>query len=334
VNGDFALRFSLPEGEESGYFGGMRALRVCVTFAFAATMASACGDDGDNSSPAAGEGGTGGKSGGGSGGSNKGGSNATGAGAGGKNAASGSGGTTSNAGTSANGGAELAGGGGSESVAGSGTGGGDAAGAGAGGVAGDGGEASASGGASAGNAAGGAAGECNVASTDKIVFASSVLYTGSLGGLSGADSKCQGLADAAGLCGTFKAWLSDTTANAATRLTQADGNYVLLDGQVVAAGWTGLTSGTLQHAIDLTEKKTTVPTGTVKCGGSQQIPVWTGAPASGVNIMNGSCSDWGSQSASPGAIFGNALAKNGAWSGMCQIVAVCQSTAALYCVQQ
>jgi hypothetical protein len=45
----------------------------------------------------------------------------------------------------------------------------------------------------------------------KKVFLTSQEYTGNLGGLAGADAKCQALADAAGIGGTFKAWLSDST---------------------------------------------------------------------------------------------------------------------------
>src|SRR5215212_6677746 len=48
----------------------------------------------------------------------------------------------------------------------------------------------------------GAGGPCSV-------FLSSITYDGNLGGLSGADAKCQGLAAVAGLPGIYKAWLSD-----------------------------------------------------------------------------------------------------------------------------
>jgi hypothetical protein len=175
---------------------------------------------------------------------------------------------------------------------------------------------------------------CSDASADKRVFVSSVLYTGNLGGLSGADAKCQSLADAAGLCGTFKAWLSDATADAAARLTHATGNYVRTDGQIVASDWSGLVSGTIQHAVNRTETNGAAPVGTVKCGGSMVTPVWTGSTTAGANVMNGSCSNWTSSGSGPGGIFGNADATNAAWTAMCQIVAVCQSTAAIYCVEQ
>src|SRR5262249_23852873 len=83
----------------------------------------------------------------------------------------------------------------------------------------------------------------------KLVFVSSTTYTGNLGGLSGADAKCQSLATSAGHTGTFKAWLSDDLVDAKSRLTHAMMPYVLVDGTIVATGFNDLTSGTLRHAI-------------------------------------------------------------------------------------
>lgn len=170
--------------------------------------------------------------------------------------------------------------------------------------------------------------------TNKHIFVSSALYTGDTGGLAGADSKCQALADAAGLCGMFKAWLSDGTGDATFRLTHATGNYVLMNGQIVASGWSGLTSGTLQHAIDRTETNGAAPIGTVTCGGGAIVPVWTGTTSSGAVAASGSCSNWRSTGTGVAGVFGSADATNAAWTAMCQLLTVCASTAALYCVEQ
>lgn len=58
----------------------------------------------------------------------------------------------------------------------------------------------------------------------RLVFISSVAYTGDLGGLSGADLRCQNLAKAAGnpRWQRFHAWLSDASTAAATRFPDAD----------------------------------------------------------------------------------------------------------------
>ena len=92
------------------------------------------------------------------------------------------------------------------------------------------------------------------------VFVSSQKFNGNLGGIAGADQKCQDLADAAGLPGTYFAWLADSDpANApASRFTQAPNAY-LRPGigsaapQVVADDWADLTDGSLDLAINVTE---------------------------------------------------------------------------------
>lgn len=93
--------------------------------------------------------------------------------------------------------------------------------------------------------------------TGKLVFASSEVYSGNLGGLSGADTKCQTLAASAEIIGegrAFRAWLSDNQKDAASRLTHSLTPYILLDGTPIAANWADLTDGTLAHAIDRNEK--------------------------------------------------------------------------------
>jgi hypothetical protein len=75
---------------------------------------------------------------------------------------------------------------------------------------------------------------------------------GNLGGIAGADALCQSNAAAAGLTGTFKAWLSDGASDPASTFTQV-GPYVKLYGTslvLVANDWADLTDGTLASPID------------------------------------------------------------------------------------
>ena len=95
------------------------------------------------------------------------------------------------------------------------------------------------------------------------VFLSAYSFQGDLGGLSGADSRCQSSADGFGLGGTWKAWLSSSTVavnSAARNFTQFNGPYKLLDDtNTVANNWADLTDATtLLHAINLTETGSTV----------------------------------------------------------------------------
>jgi tetrahydromethanopterin S-methyltransferase subunit B len=114
------------------------------------------------------------------------------------------------------------------------------------------------------------------------VFVSSQTYFGGgLGGLAGADATCQGLADGAGPKGTFKAWLSADGASPSTRFTRSSVPYVLPDGTtVVANDWADLTSGSLQHAINMTEAKQNLAE-----------DVWTSMDNYGEG-MNRYCGNW------------------------------------------
>jgi hypothetical protein len=52
---------------------------------------------------------------------------------------------------------------------------------------------------------------------NRRVFVTSITYSGALGGVTAADAMCQARADAAGLVGTFQAWISDDVASAYDR---------------------------------------------------------------------------------------------------------------------
>jgi len=58
-----------------------------------------------------------------------------------------------------------------------------------------------------------------------------------LGGVTGADAICQARAAAAGLPGTYMAWLADANGSPATRMTHHLGVYQLVTGAAIAQGW-------------------------------------------------------------------------------------------------
>jgi hypothetical protein len=118
--------------------------------------------------------------------------------------------------------------------------------------------------------------------------------------------------------------LSDSTTTAASRLTHATGPYVLVDGTVVANGWTGLTSGTLLHAIDLTEK-----------GGPWTFGVWTDTSQNGSGfVFDTSCTNWtyGATASPPSGGYGTADSTGITWSNLGDDY--CDTKLALYCMQQ
>jgi hypothetical protein len=182
------------------------------------------------------------------------------------------------------------------------------------------------------------AGNCFGQPAKSIVFASNSYYEGgALGGLAGADSKCQGLALAAGLKGTVRAWLSDATIEATTRFPHWPTPYVLPDGATqVAAGWTVLTSGTLEHAIDQNESGGPMTTGNIPLGG---YAVWTNTNPDGTRTSTQDCGGWAQTAAgiTNGYTGSTSFSTSGWWTknGSAPYnVLLCKWTARLFCIGQ
>ena len=92
--------------------------------------------------------------------------------------------------------------------------------------------------------------------TPKIVFVTSTTATANYNGLPQADTVCQNLATAAGLSGTFRAWLSNATDSPSTRFTQSTVPYKLVDGTQIADNWTDLTDGAIDNPINKKRRPT------------------------------------------------------------------------------
>lgn len=93
----------------------------------------------------------------------------------------------------------------------------------------------------------------------KKVFVTSTLTNGKMGGVAGGDAICQARAVAAGLAGTFKAYLGDTTSAPSTRFTKSTGPYALLTGTRLADDWDDLTSGSLDGVPFIDEFAKQIP---------------------------------------------------------------------------
>lgn len=132
-----------------------------------------------------------------------------------------------------------------------------------------------------------------------LTFASSSLYNGNLGGIAGADAKCQALATAKGFKGTFKAWISVAGTNAADRIT-ANGPWQLVNGVVVAKTKAQLVSGALDNPLLRDENGASLPAAedrvwTATAGGSYQGPdcnAWTGGGNGLVGEAEHKNGDW------------------------------------------
>ncbi len=161
----------------------------------------------------------------------------------------------------------------------------------------------------------GAGGPCRV-------FVTSAPFGGILGGLTGADTICQNYADSASLRGTYKAWLSDSTASPSTRFVQSTGPYELVDGTRIAANWTALTDGALRAPISLTETGNTIAAAAL---------VWTYTKVDGSGGTLGEhCGNW---TVATGSGFrGTAVYKDSNWTQSGS--AACNTGQHLYCFQQ
>ncbi len=174
-----------------------------------------------------------------------------------------------------------------------------------------------------GNVCDGATG-CN---DEKRVFVTNQVSMGnltSIGGLLGGDTMCTNAANAAGLSGTYLAWISTSTESPAARFTRSTVPYVRTDGVVVANSYADLTSGCpscLRAPINVNEFGATIgaPFGT-----------WTGTAVSGTGSF-WHCNSWQNGSG-PNGQSGNANSTGVAWTA--EDTPNCDQSLRVYCFEQ
>jgi hypothetical protein len=119
---------------------------------------------------------------------------------------------------------------------------------------------------------------------------------GNLGGLAGADAKCQQLATAAGAgAKTWRAYLSITGTNARDRI--GAGPWFNQKGKMIAANVTALHAADLPTADILDETGALIP--------AAQHDLLTGSNAQGMAQANASCNGWTSNQANQTAQVGH-----------------------------
>lgn len=151
---------------------------------------------------------------------------------------------------------------------------------------------------------------------DKRMFVTRSKFSGNLSGLSGADAKCQTAANAAGLKGTYIAFLSTSAVDASTRVTGPGPWSNTLGARVFdsAAGWAGFPKGYIL-ADEL---------GSYVGGG-----YWTGSGPQGTRTQ-AVCGDWRSVTDSVGGIYGTG-GSSSEW--LSSSVSPCSSDLSLLCLQ-
>ena len=162
-------------------------------------------------------------------------------------------------------------------------------------------------------------GPCEPA-TCRRVFVTAARTAGMLGGILGADIKCQTAANDASLGGTYKAWVSTTAVQALSRFTQRKVEYRRIDGALVAKNIDELASKkTLLNPISLTENGMVL---------ADDEPVWTGTLPAGTRSAD-TCAGWVDGSMAQVGHVGRADATNESWTDAPSLP--CNTDAHLYC---
>ena len=162
---------------------------------------------------------------------------------------------------------------------------------------------------------------------EKTVFVTSVRFNGNLGGLKGADDKCQAQADDPASIvpsGTYLAWLSDGTDSPNTRFTKSSHPYLLPDGTGIAENYTDLTDGSIQHFINIDPTGKTV----------SRSYIWTGTNEDGTTFpLFRTCNGWMNPYTSARGMIGSTGHTLTTWSS--QAMERCNTTLQrLACFQQ
>lgn len=132
------------------------------------------------------------------------------------------------------------------------------------------------------------------------VFVTRGTYPGDLGGVAGADFRCQSSATAAGLEGVYRAWISDATVNAADRISWPGPWREVGSGDVLFPDRSALRGFPL------------APLARDETGQVAPARWWTGTAINGLKHEK-TCSGWTSRSSGQGGMTG--IRKTGADGG-------------------
>ncbi len=180
------------------------------------------------------------------------------------------------------------------------------------------------------------AGRCNQ-SGSRCWFVTSCSYTGAeIGGLAGADAICQAHAVAAGLGGTFRAWLSTGSVSAASRLVHPTVRYVNMRPTAVTI---------VNNWSELVNDDRLNPDGSggepafSEAGAFVGTPIWTNTTINGNSTSTNDCSGWTSTSGSAGFGYGGYVSGGRYTScttlyGCSSGALSCASRAHLHCLEQ
>ena len=160
------------------------------------------------------------------------------------------------------------------------------------------------------------------------VFVTAQSWTGALGGVAGADQKCQDAANAVtSLSGkTFKGWISEVGSTPSDRFTK-DGKFVRVDGVQIASTWDRFFDAyyiSLDAPISLDENGIKVGAGVAAWNSTASNGTAWGSPYD--------CAGWTDGTAASRGLTGTALASSSLWSEGLDFT--CDTPQHLYCFEQ
>jgi hypothetical protein len=166
-----------------------------------------------------------------------------------------------------------------------------------------------------------------VCASSKRIFVTAATYSGSLGGIAGADAKCATSAAAANLPGTFKAWISDKSSNAVDRMADV-GPWYLINSPIKAFNNRANLATVPLEAVNVNERGEDT---------AFDAEAWTGTASDGtkhpdVVAAYGLCDSW-TQASYYNGVAGYANSTTSSWTAGHTSVD-CHTLKHLYCVQQ
>lgn len=175
----------------------------------------------------------------------------------------------------------------------------------------------------------------------KRVFITNQRFDANLGGVTGANAECNAAAAAAGLSGTFKAWISDSASSPSSSFSRSTQPYALLDetNTRIADNWTDLTTcdegpsndECLDNMINVDENGDVVVPVNDFSGGL----VWTNTTQAGMPFDTDdifTCGNFGLGPLAGAALAGRFTSVDDKWT--VDVTINCGLLARLYCFEQ
>ena len=158
---------------------------------------------------------------------------------------------------------------------------------------------------------------------NKRIFVTSKTYNGNFDGVAGAHTECNDRAEAAGLGGTWSAFLSIKATSISQRIAALPGPWYRVDGELAFADKVAMTVGP-EVPLVVDEYGNTI---------TNEFAVWTGTGPNLDTIDSRICNAWKAGGVLYNGAFGKANAVNTDWVRSGSTGQKCSSKNRLYCIE-